>query len=176
MSLIFETERLFVRALQETDADLFFDLMSNRNVMNMVPEPVLDREKSDSELRELMQLEQTSDIKIWSLCKKKDAEFIGFAGLLKNAEAEDEIAYRIREQHWNQGFGTEITKGLLDFGFGNMNMNLITADVFVENARSIKILEKFFTLQKEFFNAADNCTDRKYIIKKENWFKTKNKQ
>ena len=167
--MIFETERLFVRRLQESDADLFFDLMSNPNVMNMVPEPVLNKEESNSQLKELIALEQSTDIKIWSLCEKENNEFIGFAGLLKNAEGEDEIAYRIREQHWNKGFGTEITKGLIDFGFKNMNMELITADVYIENVRSIKILDKFFTMQKEFFNKEDNCIDRKYIIRKENW-------
>ena len=164
--MIFETERLFVRKLQESDSDLFFDLMSNPNVMNMIPQVVLNKEESDSKLKKLTELEHSSTTKIWSLCQKSNSEFIGFAGFLKNTDSEDEIAYRLRENHWNKGFGTEIAKGLIDFGFTKMNSNLITADVFVENIKSIKILEKFFTAQKEFFNTEDNCIDRRYIIKK----------
>lgn len=164
--MIFETERLFVRKLQESDADLFFDLMSNSNVMRMIPQATLSKEESDSQLKELITLEQSSDTKILGLCQKSNSEFIGFAGFLKNTDSEDEIAYRIREKHWSKGYGTEIAKGLIDFGFKNMNMELITADVFVENIRSVKILEKNFTLQKEFFNKEDNCIDRRYIIRR----------
>ena len=167
--MIFETERLFVRRLQESDADLFFDLMSNPNVMNMIPQAKLNKAESDSQLKELIQLEQSSDTKIWSLCEKATTEFIGFAGFLKNTDSEDEIAYRLREKHWSKGFGTEIAKGLIDFGFTKMDMELITADVFIENVKSIKILEKFFTAQKEFFNEEDNCIDRRYIVRRESW-------
>ena len=163
-TMIFETEKLFVRKLQESDADLFFDLMSNPNVMNMIPQVVLNKEESDAQLKELIELEHSSATKIWSLCQKSNKEFIGFAGFLKNSDSEDEIAYRLREKHWNKGFGTEIAKELIDFGFTTMNSNLITADVFVENVKSIKILEKNFTFQKEFFNTEDNCIDRRYII------------
>lgn len=164
--MIFETARLFVRRLQESDVELFFDLMSNPNVMRMIPQTILNKEESDSQLKELIELEQSSDTKIWSLCQKSNGEFIGFAGFLKNTDSEDEIAYRLREKHWNKGFGTEIAKGLIDFGFTKMNTNLITADVFKENVKSIKILEKNFTLQKEFFNKEDNCVDRRYIIRR----------
>lgn len=164
--MIFETERLFVRKLQESDADLFFDLMSNPNVMSMIPQTILDKKESDSQLKELIELEQSSDTKIWGLCQKSNSEFIGFSGFLKNTDLEDEIAYRLREKHWNNGYGTEIAKGLIDFGFKNMNTKLITADVFIENVKSIKILEKNFSFQKEFFNTEDNCIDRRYIIRR----------
>ena len=167
-TMIFETERLFVRRLQESDANLFFDLMSNPNVMSLIPQTPFSKEKSDSELTRLISIEQTSNTKIWGLCEKTTNEFIGISGFLKNNESENEIAYRIREKHWNKGFGTEIAKGLLDFGFNKKNMELITADVFIENVRSIKILSKFFILQKEFFNNEDDCIDRRYVVKKEN--------
>ena len=62
--MIFETERLFVRKLQESDADLFFDLMSNPNVMGLIPQAVLIKEESDSQLQELIELEKSSDTKI----------------------------------------------------------------------------------------------------------------
>lgn len=167
--MIFETERLFIRKLQESDADLFLDLMSNPNVMNSIPQVPFSKENSDSELKRLILIEKSTNTKIWGLCEKTSNEFIGISGFLKNKEAEDEIAYRIREKHWNKGFGTEIAKGLIDFGFSKLNMELITADVYIENVRSVKILNKFFAPQKEFFNKEDNCIDRRYIVKKESW-------
>lgn len=50
-------------------------------------------------------------------------------------------------------------------------MDKITADVAIQNLNSIKILEKFMTAKKEFFNELDNCTDRRYEVLKNNWLK-----
>ena len=167
--MIFETTRLYVRQLEENDEPAFFELMSNPNVMNPIPQKPFNKEESVSKLAELILLEKSSDTKIWCLCKKGCNDLIGICGVLKNDDKEDEIAYRIIERFWGNGYGTEIAKGLIDFCFAQMKSELITADVCVDNVRSVKILSKFFTVQKEFFNAEDNCTDRRYIIRKENW-------
>ena len=167
--MIFETPRLYVRQLEENDEAAFFELMSNPNVMNPIPQKPFDKAESISKLSELILLEKSSDTKIWCLCKKGCNDLIGICGVLKNDDKEDEIAYRIIETFWGNGFGTEIAKGLIDYCFVNMKSNLITADVCVDNVKSVKILNKYFTVKKEFFNAEDNCTDRRYVLKKENW-------
>ena len=169
--MVFETTRLYVRQLKENDEAAFFELMSNPNVMNPIPQKPFDKEESISKLAELILLEKSSDTKIWCLCKKDCNDLIGICGVLKNDEKEDEIAYRLIETFWGNGYGTEITKGLIDYCFGNMKSDLITADVCVDNIKSVKILNKYFTVKKEFFNADDNCMDRRYILRKENWHK-----
>lgn len=167
--MIFETERLYARKLEESDEDLFFELMSNPNVMNPIPQNPFNKEESATELRRLISLEKSTETKIWCLCEKGCNDFIGISGLLKNDENEDEIAYRIIEKFWGKGYGTEIAKGLIDFCFITMKSEIVTADVSIENIKSVKILNKFFTVQKEFFNPKDNCIDRRYILRKENW-------
>lgn len=167
--MIFETERLYARRLEKNDKVEFFELTSNPNVMNLIPQKPFNESESISKLSNLILLEKSSDTKIWSLCKKGSKDLIGICGVLKNDENEDEIAYRIIERFWGNGFGTEIAKGLIDFCFTRTKSTLITADVCVENMKSVKILNKFFTIQKEFFNTKDNCLDRRYVLKKENW-------
>lgn len=167
--MIFETPRLYVRQLEENDEAAFFELMSNPNVMDPIPQKPFDRAESSSKLAELISLEKSSDTKIWCLCKKGNNDLIGICGVLKNDEKEDEIAYRIIETFWGNGYGTEIAKGLIDYCFLTLKSDLITADVCVDNAKSVKILNKYFTIQKEFFNAEDNCMDRRYVLRKENW-------
>jgi len=73
-----------------------------------------------------------------------------------------------------KGYGTEIAKELIDYGFYTMNCDIITADVTIDNSRSAKILDKFLYRDKEFFNANDNCNNRRYKIDKMSWMK-KNK-
>lgn len=170
--MIFETQRLNTKKLKEVDEHLFYDLMSNPNVMSPIPKNVLNKKESDLKLKELIDLEEVTDTKIWSLCEKSSNELIGVAGFLRNNENQDEIAYRIREKYWGKGIGTEIAKGLIDFGFNNLNCEMITADVYIENLKSVKILSKFMTKEKEFFNEEDNCIDARYCVRKENWIKS----
>lgn len=167
--MIFETTRLYARRLEKSDEAAFFELMSNPKVMNPIPKKPLSKAESNSKLAELILLEKSSDTRIWCLCEKGSHDLIGICGILKNDEKEDEIAYRILEPFWGNGYGTEIAKGLIDYCFVTMKSALVTADVWVDNVKSVKILSKFFTLKKEFFNAEDNCIDRRYILKKEDW-------
>ena len=170
--MIFKTERLLIFALKKSDSEDFFDMMGNPNVMLPIPQKTMTKIESDAKLLELITLEKTTSKKVWSLVEKESNKFIGICGLLKNNENENEIAYRLREKYWGKGYGTEITKGLIDFSFINLNFDLLTADVNIDNIKSVKILDKFFKRHKEFFNKQDNCTDRRYKLTKENWKKT----
>lgn len=163
--MIFETERLIVRLLQLDDADTYFDMMSNPNVMRLIPREIMSREESDTHLKMIVENDSSfSDKKIWGIETKSENEFIGLCAFLKNDKNEDELGYRLREKFWRKGYGTEITKGLISFGFNKMNMKKITADVANTNIGSIKILEKFMVKEDEFFNEEDNCVDRRYAV------------
>jgi len=164
--MIFETERLLVRKLNTNDSELFFELMSNPNVMNPIPQKVFTRIESNTKLTELIFLEKSSKTKIWSLTEKGNDSLIGICGFLKNNENDDEIAYRLIERFWGKGYGTEIAKGLIEYSFEILNFKKITADVNTDNKKSSRILEKFMNPVREFLNKEDNCTDRRYEITK----------
>lgn len=167
---IFETDRLVVRGLTEVDSDNYYDMMGNPNVMNLIPTKVMSREESDEHLSNFIGKDQTlTDTKVWGIEAKSKNELIGLCAFLKNNEKEDEIGYRLREKHWRKGFGTEITEGLIKFGFEQLKMEKITADVDVKNVNSVKILEKFMVKTKTFFNESDNCIDQRYEILKNSW-------
>ncbi|MBU2951356.1 GNAT family N-acetyltransferase [Tamlana agarivorans] len=167
---IFETERLVIQQLKQSVSDVYFDMMENTNVMSLVPRPTMSRQESDAHLIKMISLyAEPSDTKVWGIALKSSDEFIGICAFLKNDAQEDEIGYRFREQFWNQGFGTELTKGLISFGFEEMAMQKITADVAIKNLNSVKILEKFMRVTMEFYNPSDNCTDRRYEVSKTDW-------
>ena len=167
---IFETDRLIIRNLRENDSDDYFDMMGNPNVMNLIPRDVMSRKESDKHMNKFINSEQIlTETKVWGIETKNKNEFIGLCAFLKNNENEDEIGYRLREKYWRKGFGTEITKGLIKYGFEELEMEKITADVATENLNSVKILDKFMIKTKEFFNEEDNCIDRRYEVLKNNW-------
>ena len=137
--------------------------------MNPIPLDIMDRKTSDNNFEKHLNSKSDSNIKVWALELKEGSTFIGIAAYLKNNQKEDEIAYRLIENFWGVGYGTEITKGLIDFGFNDLKLNLITADVNTSNYRSIKILDKFFKPDSEFYNESDKCIDRRYKLKKIDW-------
>jgi ribosomal-protein-alanine N-acetyltransferase len=164
--MIFQTTRLSIRKLTELDTDNFFDMMGNSKVMNPVPRTAMTRAESDAKLALLIELEPNSSTTVWAMTVKGNDEFIGLCGFLKNDENQDELAYRLREKYWGVGYGTEVAKGLLTYGFEEKNFPVIIGDVYIENIPSIKILEKFMTAGTEFFNESDQCMDRRYTVSK----------
>lgn len=171
-TMIFETDRLIARQLQENDQSAYFDMMGNPNVMSLIPREIMSKNESDNHLAKFIKsYDAQSDLKVWAIALKEENEFIGLCAFLKNNENDDEIGYRLREKFWGVGYGTEITKGLIDFGFNKLGTELITADVYVDNVGSVKILEKFFQRDIEFFNKEDNCTDRRYKLTRNEWLK-----
>ncbi len=145
-------------------------MMGNTNVMNPIPLKALSQEESDKKLNKLIKLyDLISNRRIWAIDLKNNSEMIGLCGLIHNNDNENEIAYRFREKFWGLGYGTEIAKGLIDYGFEKMNFELITADTYILNKNSIKIIEKFMLFDKEFYNQKDDCIDRRYKLTKKNW-------
>jgi ribosomal-protein-alanine N-acetyltransferase len=167
--MIFQTQRLTIRPLKEADRTAFFDMMSNYNVMSPIPQPVMDKAKSDANFEKHLNALPTSDTKVMAIEIKNGNAFIGICAYLKNNNNQDEIGYRLIENFWGVGYGTETTKGLIDYAFNTLNLELLTADVNTANVNSVKILDKFFTRDVEFYNEEDQFTDRRHTLKKEDW-------
>ncbi len=164
--MIFQTERLIVRPFKETDLDLLFEMMSNSIVMDALPRPVKTKSETEITLEQFIRLEKTTSTKWWCITTKSTDNFIGLCGFKENEKNEPELGYCFNEQFWGLGYGTEITKGLLDYGFNQLKFTKITADVTKTNLKSVKILEKFMKLEKEFYNDSDKCMDCRYLIEK----------
>lgn len=168
--MIFQTNRLLIRKLTRTDKELFFELMGNPNVMNPIPRKTLSKPESDKRLEEFIRLEAFENNKIWCLTAKGNSDLIGVCGFVES-EGSFEMAYSLRETCWKNGFGGEIAKGLIEYGFEKLNLDKIIAEVNIENLYSLKILDGLMTPMHDTINTQDNCTDRYYELLKENWKK-----
>ena len=82
--MIFETERLHVRKVSLEDKDAFFDLMSNPNVMDPIPRPVMNKNESDAFLNKLLyKTNNDSFAEVWSVVEKKSNTYIGICAFYK---------------------------------------------------------------------------------------------
>ena len=170
----FSTDRLLFRRLQETDREAYFKMMMNPNVMNLIPRPIMSRKESDDNFEKHLDSDFIISDKIILATVRKDTnEFVGISAFLTNDEGDPEIGYRLLEQFWRLGYGTEMARTLIDYGFREMKYDIITADCSSSNSSSKKILEKTMRFSHEFWNEKDNCFDRRYSISFIDWKKHK---
>ena len=66
----------------------------------------------------------------------------GFTNINKNAHSAEVGLFIGDKSFWNQGFGTQVMRLLLDVGFGTMNLNRIYLTVEEENKAGIRAYEK----------------------------------
>ena len=173
---LFTTNRLCIRHFLMSDSDACYDLMSNPNVMSAIPLGISTREESDTKLQHWIATNYTiGQRSFWAAVALQDSnELIGMCAFLKNDEDQHAIAYRFREDFWGKGYGSEVAKGLIDFGFSQLQMELITGDAWIKNESSMRILGKFMTFVKEFPNPKDQLIDRRFQISKAEWLEKNN--
>lgn len=145
MKVILETDRLLVREFMEEDAEAFFRLNSNPDVVRFVPDkPVLDVEQA----RQLLVDHPIADYRKHGFGRgacilKSTGEQIGFAGLKYLEElGEVDVAYRLLPSHWGKGFATEVALASVGFGFTQLGLERIVGLVMPENTASARVLEK----------------------------------
>ena len=146
---IFASERLTVRNLRHTDLEPYYKMVSNPKVMQYIKTP-LDYKESEAELAKFIGYYDSSIFyNIWAVTKKDDNLFIGLCGIYLNQNGEYELAYRLLEEYWGNGYGSEIAQNLITFCFQKLNLSEIVAYAYSENIGSIKILEKYMDFVKE---------------------------
>lgn len=169
---LFETERLIIKGLRKEDKVYFTELLSHPDIIEPIPQKPYTQSQIDESFNKSLNLDLgvlNNEKRACGIFEKGNPEMIGLALFLINDENDKELGYRFRKKYWGKGYGTETTKGMIDFYFQILNIEKIIADVNTENTASVKILSKFLKPTKEFFNESDNCTDRRYELYKNDW-------
>ena len=77
---------------------------------------------------------------------KKSASFVGKAGLFHyqpdNPAFDVEINCTLHPKEWRKGYATELSLGMLAWGFDQLKINRLTALTLPDNAPSIGVLVK----------------------------------
>jgi ribosomal-protein-alanine N-acetyltransferase len=166
MKPIFLTPRLYVRNLELTDLSTFHEMQGNLKVMQYTTGRAQTFEENKAELKRVIDCYTRSenDFWVWAVLEKGSGKFVGTCALIKNGKGENEIGYRFLESSWGNGYGKEITVGLIDYGLDQPDIEELVAYVDKENVASVKILDATFKLVKEYWNEEEGCVDRYYRI------------
>jgi len=149
-----ESERLFFRKITVDNAKDFFDLRTNDAVLRFMDvvrfNSVEDASKMIISLEESYKKESGIN---WSIIEKQSNNFIGYFGFWRiiTEHCRAEIGYALNPEYWGRGYMCETIKRMTRFGFKEMCLHSIEANVNPLNERSKKTLEKTGFKKEAYF-------------------------
>jgi ribosomal-protein-alanine N-acetyltransferase len=142
---VLETERLFLRALDLTDAKSIFSLRTNKEVNEFVDRKIPNNlSEARAFIDRINNLTTNNKGIFWVIESKSSHQLMGTIGL-RNFEDEEnyaEIGYELDPIYQQKGFMSEAFEVVLNFGFKNLELHTIEAFTHHNNAPSIALLEK----------------------------------
>lgn len=147
MNLKLETNRLYLRPINEEDDQNFFEMDSNPKVhIFLGNNPVTSIEQSREKIKGVLQQYKDYGVGRLAMIKKDTGEFVGWSGLKFERELRKEfdyydLGYRLNEKFWGKGFATEAAKASLEYGFKDLKLKEICAAADVNHTVSNKILK-----------------------------------
>ncbi len=170
--MIFQTERLIIKSIKSSNKDEFIELITAEEIIKAIPQEKPSEEDIAFKFQRALSFDGDiikNRISILGVFEKDKTELIGIAAFLTNNEGDKELGYRFRKPFWGKGYATEVAKEMINYSFKVLKLEKITADVWVENVASNKVLSKFLKPVKEFYNENDDCIDRRYELLRKDW-------
>lgn len=149
------TERLLLRKLIDEDAEQFFRLRSNPQVMRHIgkkPMTSIDEAKDFIKMINGL-LEENSGI-TWAMSLKENPEkMIGTFGLWRiiKEHYRGEIGYMLFPEFWQKGLTKEAMVTVLTYGFQKLNLHSIEGRITPLNTASAKVLEGAGFVKEAYF-------------------------
>ena len=161
--MIFETTRLSVRNLKDSDFEAFHEMQSDEAVMRYTTGEGFDEAENRQQLEMCIDCysKPDNDFWVWAIVRKSDQRFVGTCAIVPN-EHRAEIGYRFLARFFGMGYGQEICNGLIEYGMFVQELPEIVAYADVRNVASVKILERSPLPFIEEMKNEDGATDRFY--------------
>jgi len=161
----FESERLLFRKFLLSDAKDLLLIRSNDAVMKYLDiarfESIADAEKMVQTVSESYDRETGIN---WGIVEKHSNNFIGYFGFWRMIpeHCRAEIGYALKPEYWGRGYMYETINRMVGFGFKNMNLHSIEANVNPDNEKSKNVLEKI-GFKKEAYFRENYLFDGKFL-------------
>lgn len=139
------TQRLLLRPLQSGDELRLFEIHSNAEFMRYWSSPPWTTIEQAVTLieRDHVEMGQGKNLR-FGIFLRETKQLIGTCTLFKLDPQcrRAELGYGIAQEYWRHGFMTEAVSELLKFGFSELNLNRVEADIDPRNTASSRSLEK----------------------------------
>jgi len=138
------TERLQLRQLLPTDAPEIFILRSDELVNKYIERPKANSIEDANQFITKI-LNATGDQSVyWAISLKGDQRLIGTICMwnMSKDRRSAEIGYELLPGYHGKGLMQEAIETVIQYGFQNLNLQLLKAELYPANIKSVKLLEK----------------------------------
>jgi [ribosomal protein S5]-alanine N-acetyltransferase len=171
-----QTERLNLRKVKPSDLDDFYAWASDSEVTAYVTWNAHNSTDETLEfINRILTRYQHAQVAPWAVVHKESGRMIGLNGFatweVRHSRAE--LAYVLNRNYWGQGYMTEASRAIIEYGFTHMALNRIEARCRVPNVGSARVMEKcgmtYEGTLREVAYVKNQFVDLKYyaILKKE---------
>jgi ribosomal-protein-alanine N-acetyltransferase len=147
MSILIESERIYLRDITEEDASDMYELDSDPLVHKYLGKnPVTTIEQTMAIIKDIQGQYERNNLGRSAIIEKSSGAFVGWAGLKIEDRVRDftyyDVGYRLKQKHWYKGLGTEAAQLSLAYGFETRGFDKICGAADVDNLGSNKILSR----------------------------------
>lgn len=138
-----KTERLILRCLKQTDWKMISYLRTDKDVNKFVKRPIAEtKEKALEFIAKIKDGINKQNLYYWSITH--NLKMVGTICLWNLSEDKKtaEVGYDLSPEFQGKGIMNEALKSILNFGFHNLNLNIIEAYTHKKNKKSKNLLNK----------------------------------
>ena len=170
MSIVLETERLFLRELDRNDYDALYKVLSDSDIMRHYPY-TFDEARVRDWIERNMERYRVNGFGLWAVCLKGSGEMIGDYGLTLqtiNGNELPEIGYHIRRDCQHKGYAKEAAKAVRDWAFRNTDYPALYSYCKYTNEPSVRTAESIgMRFEREYPDEMNGVTHVSVISRKE---------
>ena len=139
------TERLILRPMRKSDFADMYDYARREDTSRYVvwtPHPSLDYTRNY--LAMIERLYRKGQFFDWAIVERESGRMIGTCGFAKLdlQNRVGEIGYVLNPTRHGRGYATEAVRKVLEYGFGQMELNRVEGRYMVENTPSRRVMER----------------------------------
>ena len=138
-----ETERLILRLIYKDDPS---DIYEYGKEQNAGPPAGWKPHKDIDETRVIMKAVFIDKDIIFGMVLKSSGKMIGSIGLMPDPHRNDPevmmIGYAMSEHYWGKGLMTEAAKAVIEYGFRELAISMISCTCYSINPRSRRVIQK----------------------------------
>jgi RimJ/RimL family protein N-acetyltransferase len=142
---VIRTPRLILRPFTLADVEQAFTWFGDAEVTRFTPTgPDRSPERTRERIARYCEHQAAHGFSKWLIQEAASGEAIGDSGLLVLEELgfTTDLGFRLARPYWGHGFATEVAAAWVEAAFDDLGLERLTAFAHVENAASLRVLEK----------------------------------
>lgn len=143
--MILETERLFLRQMEQADYQALAKMLQDPEVMYAYEHDYSDQDVQDWLDKQLERYENDNGLGLWSVILKETGEMIGQNGIVMqewDGRRVPEIGYLFQKKHWHNGYATEAAVGCKNYAFNQLNIDEVFSIIRDTNIASQNVAKR----------------------------------